>query len=199
MHSATIPVVLTAVIVANVLSSFVGIKTILREASTHRYSYHDRDYPELWTISKPAPVGMVAEESVHYAIDTPEAMEEWATSQVDGGGMVRIPPSRRDFALAMFHEMHCLRLMRFALGGHYDDMARGHMQHCLNYLRQDILCASDVTLEPADILERDYEVERFGSVHVCENNWEATYQDAEANWAGWFTERERNQTGSPIL
>lgn len=129
---------------------------------------------------------MVAEETDHYAIAAPEAMEEWATTQVDGGGFLRMGSPRRGFAVTMFHELHCLRLMRYALngGGQYDTGTKGHMQHCLNYLRQEILCASDVTLEPADILDRDYEVQRFGSVHVC-RNWEALFEDAETSWSEW--------------
>lgn len=130
---------------------------------------------------------MVAEETIHYAISSPEAMEEWATTQVDGGGYLRLGPPRRGFAVSMFHELHCMRLMRYALNGQYSVYARGHMQHCLNYLRQEILCASDVTLEPADILDRDHTMERFGSVHVCKD-WEALYEDAEANWKGWLRE-----------
>jgi hypothetical protein len=38
MHSATIPIVLAVVIAANLLSSLVGIKTLIREASSHTYS-----------------------------------------------------------------------------------------------------------------------------------------------------------------
>jgi Mycotoxin biosynthesis protein UstYa len=137
---------------------------------------------------------MVAEETVHYGIDTPEGMEDWATTQVDGGGFMTVGPPRRGFSVSMFHQLHCLRLVRWALGGKYHAKAWGHVQHCLNYLRQDIICDSDVTLEPADILERDYEAERFGSVHIC-RNWEALYMEANDNWAQWAKEQGMNATG----
>ncbi|TFK24210.1 hypothetical protein FA15DRAFT_592771, partial [Coprinopsis marcescibilis] len=143
-----------------------------------------QDYPELYVSSNPYHVGMVAEETVNFAISSPEAMEQWATSQVGGGGFLRLGSPYRGFAIPMFHSLHCMRLMRYALDGQYSAYARGHMQHCLNYLRQEILCASDVAVEPADILQRDYEEVRFGSVHVCKD-WEALFADAEKNWDEW--------------
>lgn len=61
----------------------------------------------------------------------------------------------------MFHKLHCLEKMRIFL----DDPSRkdvgwGHQQHCMNYLRQVVLCRGDLTLEtlPIDV---ELELERM--------------------------------------
>ncbi|THV05115.1 hypothetical protein K435DRAFT_647990, partial [Dendrothele bispora CBS 962.96] len=114
---------------------------------------------------------MTTEESRHYSITGPDALEEWASTAARGFGYIQLGGHQRLFAVSMFHQFHCLRLMRYALEGRHDEGSQGHMQHCLTYLRQMILCHPDLTLEPADILddERDYEMRRLGSTHVCKD------------------------------
>ena len=43
----------------------------------------------------------------------------------------------------------------------------GHAQHCIEYLRQNIICAADTTLEP--IKPEDNGVDGFGNKHNCRN------------------------------
>ena len=133
-------------------------------------------------------VAMKTEESVHYSLVDQEAREEWATNQVDGGGYVVLGPEDRGFAVSMSHQLHCLRSMRYALSGHYEEYYQDHMQHCLNYLRQEILCSPNLTLEPANVLDRDFEVERTGAVHVC-RDWRVLYKDVAENQREWATGR----------
>jgi hypothetical protein len=133
------------------------------------------DFPEILPGYDKSKVAFVAEESVHYSIDGPDANEEWAVMKVNGNGFMTAGLQERAFALSMFHESHCLRLMRYALSGKYDPEAMGHMNHCLNYLRQEILCAADLTLEPADVLERDFDITRTGATYVCPD-WRELYR-----------------------
>jgi hypothetical protein len=79
---------------------------------------------------------MLAEETRSYPIEGRDALEIWATSSSKGFGYVRLGPEKRAFAVAMFHQLHCVRLMRAALAGRYDASSHGHMDHCLNYIRQ---------------------------------------------------------------
>jgi hypothetical protein len=57
------------------------------------------------------------------------------------------------FFVAMFHQLHCLRLFQAALTGQND---QGHAHHCLNYIRQWSLCQADLTLEAGDFTTQDF-------------------------------------------
>lgn len=39
----------------------------------------------------------------------------------------------------------------------------------------------NLTLEPADVLERDFEAHRTGATHVCKD-WRQYYEEIEKNW-----------------
>ncbi|KAJ7074802.1 hypothetical protein C8F01DRAFT_971726, partial [Mycena amicta] len=149
------------------------------------------DFPELWDIPVQQPVAMLVQESRAYPIHGDDALERWATTSSGGFGYVRLGEEQRAFAIAMFHEMHCVRLMRAALSGRYDAAAQGHMHHCLNYIRQFILCSPDLTLEPPDVLSRDFEAERVGSTHVCAD-WSLFYQVAADNFDTFMDSRSNS-------
>ena len=69
----------------------------------------------------------------------------------------------------------------FVLNGTH---AAGHVEHCLNYLRQVILCHADTTVEPAHCMESDVGVEPasngIGVVHTCKD-WKAVNNFVQAN------------------
>ncbi|KAJ7892972.1 hypothetical protein B0H13DRAFT_1625357, partial [Mycena leptocephala] len=149
------------------------------------------DYPEFYTgvaeLGELPTVAMVMEESRHYSIIGEYARQDWASGNPIGLSYVRLGPEYRAFGLAMFHELHCLQYIRLALfqGRHETD----HIHHCLNYLRQFIQCNPNLTLEPADVLDRDFETEREGSVHVC-LDWTQIYREMEVNWVRWKPVRD---------
>ena len=95
--------------------------------------------------------------------------------------------ANRMFVVTMFHEMHCLRLLNLAFDPS-DPVGEGHIKHCLNYLRQMILCDADLTLEPADwekqLSEGGDDLNRQGSTHIC-RDWETVYDAVEKNWREW--------------
>ncbi|KAG1798716.1 hypothetical protein EV424DRAFT_1332873, partial [Suillus variegatus] len=83
----------------------------------------------------------------------------------------------RLFGVSMFHQLHCLQMIRLALINGPND----HSGHCLNFLRQAILCNSDTTLDP-----------RLGVTHIC-RDWSQVYAYIEENqrspvWAEHKTE-----------
>jgi hypothetical protein len=121
---------------------------------------------------------MTVEESVHYNIWGPNALEEWASSSPKGTGYLRLGPEHRAFALTMTHEQHCLRIIRAALEGKPEFRQRISptvIQFCLNYLRQMVLCSPNFTLEP---------VGRNGATHVC-RDWRKVYGALADNWDDW--------------
>ncbi|KAJ7808344.1 hypothetical protein B0H14DRAFT_2525308 [Mycena olivaceomarginata] len=158
------------------------------------YSYLGDDFPEFYMPVRGdlPPVAMTMEETRHYPIAGPDALDEWATSSSVGYGYVRLGPEYRGFAMGMFHELHCLHVMRLVLGEN-DKGAVGHFQHCLNYLRQFILCSPNLTLEPADVLTRDFETDRVGATHVCKD-WSMVYDETADNWWQWEPVKNSNGT-----
>ena len=154
------------------------------------------DHPEDLAILRRA-VRMTVEESVHYGITQPEAEIEWLYTAPLGDNDVRLGTERRLFAVAMFHELHCLRGIREALDGGLASLPallQGHVNHCFNYLRQWTLCGADVTLEPGDFSQRNFTTERTGATHTCPD-WEPVYEMVGANWFEW--ERFREASGLP--
>ncbi|KAK0209089.1 hypothetical protein DFS33DRAFT_1307583 [Desarmillaria ectypa] len=145
----------------------------------HVEAFIDNDFPELLPLDIPD-VLLTMEESRHYGISGLDDREEWASSAAYGFGYLRLGEEKRRFALSMWHQLHCLRTIRLAMEGHHDAGMRGHMQHCLTYLRQMILCNPDLTLEPADMLTRNYEIKRVGATHVCKD-WSKVYEEMERN------------------
>ena len=122
---------------------------------------------------------MIVEESVHYPIMGPEAMDEWIYSSPYGTGSYRVGPNNRSFYLTIFHSLHCLRLMRADL---HDQSITPHSLHCLQHLREQILCGADTTLEPGDFTTRDFDIDREGSTHICHSDWREVYAEVNSNW-----------------
>jgi len=141
------------------------------------------DYPEFLPLEL-TNVAMVVEESAHYSLTDPEAGIEWLYTSPPGTGSVRFGAENRTFFVSMFHELHCLRGFRHHfLGGKHSDKA--HLQHCFNYLRQQILCHADLTLEPGDFTTRNFSENRIGATHTCQD-WEAIYDYLTVNWDDWM-------------
>ncbi|GBE89266.1 hypothetical protein SCP_1502740 [Sparassis crispa] len=133
-------------------------------------------------------VSMTVEESMHYPLLGVPSDIEWFSSMSPGSGYVRLGPEDRMFVVTMFHELHCLRVLNLAFG-----KARfatpAHIKHCLNYLRQGILCAPDLTLEPGNFEEKDFEVERLGATHTC-RDWSIVFQMMDENYYNWENSAE---------
>ncbi|EPQ56285.1 hypothetical protein GLOTRDRAFT_39785, partial [Gloeophyllum trabeum ATCC 11539] len=104
------------------------------------------DFPDYLPLTLSKSTWTLHENTTHFGISSEEDEHDWASVFPDGNGFVRLGPSKRLFALSAFHEMHCMQSVRRALvqEGHGD----GHVQHCLNYLRQMILCHANIQLEP---------------------------------------------------
>jgi hypothetical protein len=89
-------------------------------------------------------------------------------------------PGKEMFAIAVFHQIHCLYHMQSFIDTlalqirsrdwELDEGALGHMDHCFNYLRNEVMCASDLTLEgqaqTLGWMDRDG-TDGTGGTHVC--------------------------------
>ncbi|TFY55602.1 hypothetical protein EVJ58_g8143 [Rhodofomes roseus] len=134
-------------------------------------------------------VMMPVEETIRYSLNNTEAEVEWLWTATVGDGNVRLGDNHRFFSLVMVHEQHCTRWIRMALqAAHPHEQQKGHLAHCLNYMRQLALCSADATLEPADILSRDYAKERWNVDHQC-HDWSAIYEAMRTNYLEWEAAR----------
>ncbi|KZV86044.1 hypothetical protein EXIGLDRAFT_622389, partial [Exidia glandulosa HHB12029] len=129
-------------------------------------------------------VALDFEESVHFGLGQ-NAFEDWENIPEEEFRH-RIGPKYQAFVASSSHIRHCLMRFHRAL---YPDlspekMLEGHTQHCLAYVRQMILCSADLTLEPPNVLSRQWEIDRTGARHVCAD-WSAAQRvslDLAARW-----------------
>lgn len=113
--------------------------------------------------------------------------DEWFSLAPEEAGYTRLGKDGRLFMVTMFHELHCLRVLNLAFGKEL--VAKpGHIQHCLNYIRQSILCSPDLSLEPGDFEQRDFDTERTGALHMC-RDWEVVYETMHETMVRWQGEK----------
>ncbi|EMF12706.1 uncharacterized protein SEPMUDRAFT_44288 [Sphaerulina musiva SO2202] len=111
--------------------------------------------------------------------------EMWERLSPPGDGIVEIPneytanlpkslpaPHNPDthtvYGISMFHQLHCLNFLRFAYWPDtVEDMPAEevafHRDHCLDYIRQGIMCAGDATFEPLT----EAGINGMGATHQC--------------------------------
>ncbi|KAK0212017.1 hypothetical protein IW262DRAFT_1412950 [Armillaria fumosa] len=127
---------------------------------------------------------MYIEESVHYSFDD-AGYDEWWIGDAEGNGTIRLGPENRLFFISFWHQLHCLRMMHAALKANaasLDDLL--HAEHCLNLLRQWVLCHADTSLEPGDFTKRNFKYDLGNQLHVC-HDWDTLYVEASRNWHEW--------------
>ncbi|TCD64869.1 hypothetical protein EIP91_003535 [Steccherinum ochraceum] len=104
-----------------------------------------------------------------------------------------IPGDEQYYAigLAVFHQLHCLNILRQGLyPEHYRDPVTGaignipaedwpdHVSHCIDNLRQSLMCAADISLVVWQWVEEDNRASiMMNTVHSCRN------YDKIADWA----------------
>ncbi|EIN05097.1 hypothetical protein PUNSTDRAFT_74859 [Punctularia strigosozonata HHB-11173 SS5] len=117
---------------------------------------------------------MYIENTVRYQAKSQEAGEEYAMMLPPGGHLVR-DSQGQVYTVAMFHQMRCLDIIREDYATRRASPLR---MHCLNYLRQSILCMADTRLE--SILQTGNRTVSLSSDYVC-RDWTALYAAVEAN------------------
>jgi hypothetical protein len=115
-----------------------------------------------------------------------------------GDNHIRLGPQYRMFAVAYFHQLHCIRFIRQGLVHPFDDGAVGHYHHCFNYLRQWMLCSADVTLEPGDFTLKNFTEERIGATHTCQD-WKPVYNMVDEKWGEWVQFRDKFRRNSSTM
>lgn len=112
----------------------------------------------------------------HYGIAEPEADEEW-NALTPNNGIIYLGIEKRPFSISMFHQIRCLDIIRKSIR---DRASKGPSKldnHCLNYLRQMILCSSATEVDLFSGLNGQTPIY---SMRTC-NNWSAVYSEVQGN------------------
>ena len=147
----------------------------------------EHDLPS-W-LTKPLPIAhLPMENTVHYDLGTDLGILEWNNATLPGpnhDGVVWLTMKggeRKPFTFALFHQLRCLNIVRESL------MARRHPPytnpsrlaiHCMNYIRQMVLCRGDLSMESArhpvgpNTVVSDV-------THVC-RDWSVIWDEVEGN------------------
>jgi hypothetical protein len=153
------------------------------------------DHPQFVPMKPPPLVKMTVEESVHYSLDGTEAESEWIADSPWGAGAYRLGDWNREFFVEMFHQLHCMRRMRAYYSSGSDEAGITHIEHCLNLLRQAILCHADTTLERGDFMKANFTEQRLGTEYVC-RDWQAVYDVVDINYLRWHQWLAKNNITS---
>ncbi|TCD67788.1 hypothetical protein EIP91_011916 [Steccherinum ochraceum] len=135
---------------------------------------------ELLDLRRFAPIKFYIQNTVRYEAIGPEGAEDFAALLPASGHLVHLSGEDTNnggtgtYTVAMFHQLRCLEILR----NDYDSGNQSpYRLHCINYLRQTVLCLADVRLEserspraPTRVsLESDY---------LC-RDWRKLYEKAE--------------------
>lgn len=107
-----------------------------------------------------------------------------------GEGVIYIPEHDMHYLISQYHQLHCLRNFReyILAGAPLNTLMYGHIDHCLGYLRQMVMCAADSSLEPASHRQRAPDgtiksvITGVDIVHQC-RDWSQLDEYARANYA----------------
>lgn len=130
---------------------------------------------------------MTPEDTVHFSVSKKVGKLEWEAAIPKGGGFLRLGPKKRLFGLSMYHQMHCLVSIQEAIRGNTPDE---HAHHCLNYMRQMILCDANPTLERT-LPEFGDRADDLRTERVC-RDWSKVWEMLEKNNYDWKKERHRH-------
>jgi hypothetical protein len=122
------------------------------------------------------------ENSVHYQLNSSTADAEWDAMIPPNGGIVHVGPDGQPFMPSIFHQLRCLNIIRktYIAEETASEDFKSLSRHCMNYLRQMIMCRANLRLEPV--------VDPFGAHAV--NPWgKLTCKD----WRKAYSAHEENQ------
>ncbi|KAK2010905.1 hypothetical protein LZ32DRAFT_534992, partial [Colletotrichum eremochloae] len=132
------------------------------------------------------------ENSAEYQVQFPPA---------DISGVLSPDDKRSGWVLSVFHQIHCLSIITTRLGisrkefADWDHFKLGHTAHCIEYLRQSILCSGDTSLEGES--GSWSESIGWGQKHVCRDY--NTLMRLANEKAAWDLSHEREPDHSRLF
>ncbi|KAI9057633.1 hypothetical protein FKP32DRAFT_1583349, partial [Trametes sanguinea] len=130
----------------------------------------------VWDIGPLPNVAMYFEPTVHYQLNSSDVDSEWEALVPGNGGIVYIGSERQPYMLSVFHQLRCLDILRRAYLSRHPptpDGPNASALHCLNYIRQMVLCRRDTILEPVIDTEGPHAVQPWRTL-TCKD-WNQVY------------------------
>jgi Mycotoxin biosynthesis protein UstYa len=163
-------------------------RTLLMYACMHvkTKAYVGSDHPRAWDIGYLPPIRMNIEPTKHYQLSGHNADAEWAP-RAPHNGVIHLGPHRQPYSISLFHQLRCLDIIRrdIIVGSPptpEDDNSKKRVnklsRHCLNYMRQMVLCRADLALDP--VLGRGLEARVRPDTNQCVD-WRRVYEELEKN------------------
>jgi len=165
------------------------IALLLSGSPAPRLSYIGVDYPRTWDIGFLPPIRMNIEATKHYQLSGYNADAEWAALSPNNGTLY-LGPQRQPFSISLFHQLRCLDIIRRDIAEALPQEESKLSRHCLNYMRQMVLCRTDLAVDP--VLGRVLEAEVRAETNQCVD-WRRVYQKLEENqreYAKWVSGRQ---------
>ncbi|KAK0477367.1 hypothetical protein IW261DRAFT_1421075 [Armillaria novae-zelandiae] len=155
---------------------------LLEEISqVQNYSYLGYDYPQNWNVRglSNSTVYVYVGNSEHYTLDTDLGISEWDRLVPPDGGILHLGPDQRPFSISMFHQLRCLNIIRAGLMDSRGVVDAQLLRHCMNYLRQMMLCRADGQLQSVR-RSTGGGATTWNQPRVC-RDWRTVYEAADAN------------------
>ncbi|KAJ8091781.1 hypothetical protein PM082_021016 [Marasmius tenuissimus] len=157
------------------------------------YTYNGNSIPLLHPVQfelPSRPVALTLQESAHYIWDDPSNVtRDEFNSLLRYQALSFLGSNYRQTINSWYHNFHCIAQIRAALYNHSDTIANvHHFGHCLQYLRQFLLCGATGMIEEGDFMKKDFETDRVGSDLVCQD-WEhafAALTEEENQFNEWY-------------
>jgi len=189
---STLSLLLIASSLAVKIFATLWLNTIVLDGSGE-YTYLGDDYPERWPIDIPDTL-MASDNSMRFQLDTPDGIAEWS-SIVPGSGLVYLGPHWQPYTISLFHQLRCLDIIRDAMVRDHGNGTEGPTplaRHCLNYVKQMVLCRGDLQLEPFLAPSHIAPIDLYGT-YECKD-WGVVYEAAERNGQEYTQWLKRQKT-----
>ncbi|KAF9000124.1 hypothetical protein BDQ17DRAFT_1400596 [Cyathus striatus] len=151
--------------------------------SFQKIGYYKAPYGKSWDIGLEN-VYMHMENSQRFTFDSHNGNLEWNSTLPSGEGLLHFGPDYKQvYSVSMFHQLRCLNIVRQSMvafrNSEGQDKPNRLTHHCMNYLRQMILCRSYTRLESA---RNPYGpgIAVWDITHTCKD-WSAAYAAADKN------------------
>lgn len=128
----------------------------------------------VWDVER-KPVAFSFDSGLRYDFNASQA---WG-ALVPGDGLIYLGPKHEPFMVSMLHQLRCLDVMRDQLTKPRAQRDEQPARHCMNYIREMILCRGDTNLDPYQYPSNIHPVEPH-PVRRC-LNWNAVYEAVEEN------------------
>lgn len=176
-----LPSPLLLIVLAVTLFLKIGVLIALKNANMENPFIEDTssEYPRTFPVGKLATVRMNIEDTVHFSLENDA---DW-DALTPGDGLVYLGEDAQPFTPSMFHQLRCLNIIRKAVveleasGTNETVIPSDLSYHCVNYLRQMVLCRGDLELDP--VLGKPFP-NVFPDSYQCKD-WTQVYREVEKN------------------